>query len=194
MGNALLDPCREGDEVIDIAGQRPCCRGRTVSADYLDEIVCCKSTPDARQMNNLGPEGASSRNDKLLEVLFTLHDLNNDGFLAEHELVLLNQMIAVLHHGMEADLEQVSRQFSALFRDKFDPDGKPIAFDVFRVYTLWLLDSYDRSPLAQEMMLEQFIAEAQQGRNYCQEVQDMSERRRKSEEDVESLIDDHLAE
>lgn len=40
-------------------------------------------------------------------------DLKKDGFLEEGELIKLNQKIAMLHHGTDADLAEVKEKFKA---------------------------------------------------------------------------------
>lgn len=96
--------------------------------------------------------------------LFSLHDLNGNGLLEESELVQLNERIAILHHGAETDTEEVREKYSNLFRDKLDPDGKPVPFETFRAYACEVLNGLDTDFLAQEMILEQFVAEARSGR------------------------------
>jgi len=95
-----------------------------------------------------------------MRELFRLHDLNGDGFLSELELIQLNKKIAQLHHGDDIDKAEVSVQFSNLFRSKLDPLGHPVSYSVFRKYMIDTLRELDRNPLAQIMILEQFVAEA----------------------------------
>lgn len=99
-----------------------------------------------------------------MAVLFSLHDLNGNGVLEESELVQLNSKVAMLHYGKDADLVAVKEKYRALFRDKLDPDGKPASYAVFRRYVLQVLDRLDPDPLAQEMIVEQFAAEARSAR------------------------------
>jgi hypothetical protein len=96
----------------------------------------------------------------LLKELFRLHDLNRDGLLEELELIQLNKKIAMLHHGEDVDKKEVAERFHTLFRSKLDPLGRPVSFPVFRDYMKGVLREIDRNPIAQNMILEQFIAEA----------------------------------
>lgn len=99
--------------------------------------------------------------EELMHELFRLHDLNGDGVLEELELIQLNKKIAVLHHGDGVDKTEVSAQFSQLFRSKLDPSGRPVPYDVFRRYMFDTLRELDRNRMAQTMILEQFVAEAE---------------------------------
>mmetsp|Transcript_64666 Transcript_64666/g.151585 ORF Transcript_64666/g.151585 Transcript_64666/m.151585 type:complete len:247 (+) Transcript_64666:90-830(+) len=106
-----------------------------------------------------------SRLETLTMDLFKAHDLNGDGFLQEMELITLNERIAMLHHGKGAfELQEVRDTYSRLFRTKLDPQGRPIPFEIFRRYARGVLEELDQDPEAQEMILEQFVAEAWAGR------------------------------
>lgn len=100
----------------------------------------------------------------LIAELFRLHDLNNNGVLEEEELVKLNQKIALLHHGKDANKAAVRAKFGHVFREELDPEGKPVPYATFRGYMMRLLEEVDPDPRAQEMVLEQFLAEAQSAR------------------------------
>lgn len=102
--------------------------------------------------------------ERLLRDLFRLHDLNGNGLLDEQELVQLNSQVAVLHRGKGADLLEVSERYRSLFREKLDPEGRPITYSTFRAYLLKVLDGIDPDPLAQEMIVEQFAVEARSAR------------------------------
>lgn len=102
--------------------------------------------------------------DAKLRELFHLHDLKGDGFLEEQELVKLNEKIAMLHYGRDTDKEAVKTKYQELFRTKLDHKGEPVPYSVFHTYMHELLNEIDSSLCAQEMILEQFIAEAQSGR------------------------------
>mmetsp|Transcript_74274 Transcript_74274/g.194809 ORF Transcript_74274/g.194809 Transcript_74274/m.194809 type:complete len:219 (+) Transcript_74274:30-686(+) len=107
------------------------------------------------------PERARpARLEETLAELFRLHDLNSNGLLEEDELILLNEKVAILHHGPGADLEAVRAKYRTLFREQFDPQGTPVAYPIFRKYLLLVLDCIDTDPRAQEMIVEQFAAEA----------------------------------
>jgi len=106
----------------------------------------------------------AERLEELTRELFMLHDLNNNGVLEEVELIKLNQKIAVLHHGLDTDTAEVKSKYKRLFRDKLDPNGEPVPYAIFRDYAREVLESLDSDPEAQEMILEQFVAEAESGR------------------------------
>merc|ERR1711879_1019209 len=54
--------------------------------------------------------------------------------------------------------------YTAVFRTKLDSNGEPVPYEKFRKYACEVVDGLDRDPEAQEMILEQFVAEAQSGR------------------------------
>jgi hypothetical protein len=108
-------------------------------------------------------EQAFSIEGKLRE-LFNLHDLKGDGFLEEQELVKLNTKIAMLHYGSNTDKQAVKNKYEQLFRTKLNESGQPVPYPVFHTYMQQFLNELDSSLYAQEMILEQFIAEAQSGR------------------------------
>lgn len=115
----------------------------------------------ADQSNEVDPR----RLEELIRELFAAHDLNDDGLLQESELVTLNERIAVLHHGKQgAEVQTIRETYRQLFRTKLDPHGRPVAFDVFQKYARELVNELDNDPEAQEMILEQFVAEAKSGR------------------------------
>jgi len=102
--------------------------------------------------------------ESLTKKLFALQDLNGNGLLEELEVIKLNQKIAMLHYGADADVSDVKKKYEFHFRDKLNPDGDPVPYSTFRNYMQGVLDSLDNDPSAQELILEQFIAEAQAGR------------------------------
>lgn len=101
------------------------------------------------------------RLEELTQQLFQLHDLNGDGFLDEAELIKLNEIIAILHQGSDANTSVVRQKYQAVFRSKLDPGGRPVPYQIFRRYAREVLEALDQDPQAQEMILEQFVAEAQ---------------------------------
>lgn len=103
------------------------------------------------------------RVEDLTKQLFDVHDLNRNGLLEEDELVSLNERIAMLHRGKDFDTSDVRTTYRNLFRDKLDPDGKPVPYEIFRRYAKEVLNGADDDPYAQVMILEQFVAEAQSG-------------------------------
>lgn len=116
-----------------------------------------KLSPQARLSLEV-PRG--QRLEELISELFRMHDLNGNGVLEEKELVKLNEKIAAVHHGDGVDKAAVKAKFRSLFREKLDPQGLPVSPDVFRKYILQLLGELDSHEDAQEMIAEQFIAEA----------------------------------
>ncbi|CAJ1340025.1 unnamed protein product [Effrenium voratum] len=101
----------------------------------------------------------------LLRELFELQDLNSNGFLEESELIELNLIIASLHYG-NVDDALLHKKYQALFRQNLDPHGKPVPFRIFRQHMMKVLDDHDPDTIAQEMIVEQFIAEAQLARKF----------------------------
>lgn len=99
-----------------------------------------------------------------MQQLFKLHDLDGDGMLSEDELIKLNEKVAMLHYGKTTDRTVVQERYRALFRARLDPDGRPVPFAQFQSYMRGVLNELDADPNAQEMILEQFIAEAKSGR------------------------------
>merc|ERR1719311_1835629 len=97
--------------------------------------------------------------------LFHLQDLKGDGLLEEMELVKLNQKIAMLHYGKGIDKSAVHERFQKVFRARLDHAGQPVSFAVYRRYMLENLGEQDPDKVAQEMILEQFVAEAKAGRD-----------------------------
>jgi len=124
---------------------------------------CCEednSSPTKRKRPKGGQPG--SQLEHLMEELFRAHDLNSDGLLEEIELIKLNEAVAEVHDS--TDSEEIHRKYTELFREKLDPDGRPVPFSKFRSYMLEMLDEIDRNEAAQEMMVEQFLAEARLAR------------------------------
>lgn len=118
------------------------------------------------------------RLEELIRELFAAHDLNDDGLLQESELVTLNERIAVLHHGKHgAEVQTIKETYRNLFRTKLDPHGRPVAFDVFQKYARELVNELDNDPEAQEMILEQFVAEAKSGRQAMDLISVISDNR-----------------
>lgn len=99
-----------------------------------------------------------------MQELFRLQDLKDDGVLEEEELIKLNEKISMLHYGKDVDKSAVRAKFRELFRSRLDSAGHPVAYPRFREYMLQVLREVDTDPRAQEMILEQFIAEAQSAR------------------------------
>lgn len=106
----------------------------------------------------------TSRLVALVGELFCLQDLNADGVLEEVELVKLNEKIAMLHSGKDIDRAAVRQKYTALFREHLDAQGNPVPLETFERYVFAMLREFDPDPKAQEMILEQFIAEARSAR------------------------------
>jgi len=125
---------------------------------------------DQRQVHNgrlqkrVGGERPSEL-EPLLAKLFSLHDLNGDGVLEEQELVKLNEKIAMMHYGKDTDLGPVRQKYRDVFRSKLDARGHAVLYPTFRSFMKGLLDELDpHDEEAQEMIVEQWIAEAKTGR------------------------------
>mmetsp|Transcript_112232 Transcript_112232/g.194554 ORF Transcript_112232/g.194554 Transcript_112232/m.194554 type:complete len:232 (-) Transcript_112232:83-778(-) len=104
--------------------------------------------------------------ERLMKELFQLQDLDGNGMLEEEELVKLNEKIAMLHYGKEIDKQGVKSKYKDLFRAQLSSDGRPVPYSTFRTYMSHCLQTTDPDDqVAQEMILEQFIAEAQSGRD-----------------------------
>mmetsp|Transcript_8605 Transcript_8605/g.16279 ORF Transcript_8605/g.16279 Transcript_8605/m.16279 type:complete len:221 (+) Transcript_8605:62-724(+) len=102
----------------------------------------------------------------LMRQLFDLQDLDGNGVLGENEIIQINETLAFLHQGSQSDMKKVQASYKHLFRSELDPDGKPVPYEIFAAYAQRVLDNADSDPAAQEMMLEQFIAEAQLAREF----------------------------
>merc|ERR1719384_2031457 len=70
----------------------------------------------------------------------------------------------MLHYGKGANKSAVREKFSGIFRRNLDSEGCPVGYLAFREHTLKMLVELDPSQPAQEMILEQFIAEAELAR------------------------------
>jgi len=170
----------DGRDVIDPEAEKKSKNRWVVCLDQDEELV----DPPHEELHVAGPRhgeqavnirkvssAASTRQSEALQKievmmkeLFDLQDLNKNGVLEEIELIKLNEKIAMLHHGKDTDRSAVKQQYKELFRSKLDPNGEPVPFPTFRRYMLELLDGMDKDRLAQELILEQFIAEAKSGR------------------------------
>lgn len=114
-----------------------------------------------------------------MEQLFGLQDLDADGLLGEDELVKLNEKIAMLHCGKLIDRQALQQKYQTLFRTSLDPEGRPVPYGKFRSFMVDLLNQIDRDPRAHEMILEQYLAEAQAGRAlfHCESFASVSDER-----------------
>merc|ERR1711977_717521 len=66
----------------------------------------------------------------------------------------------MLHYGKDVDRATITAKYQDLFRRGLDPQGNPVPFPTFRRYMTDVLTELDEDMLAQEMIMEQFIAEA----------------------------------
>lgn len=108
------------------------------------------SSGAGRQLRPVPEEPRAMRLEALVRQLFNLQDANADGVLEEAELALLNDKIARLRRGTTG---------RALFRDRLDKFGRPVPYATFRKYVLQILQELDSDEAAQEILLEQFVAE-----------------------------------
>merc|ERR1740121_3516190 len=69
----------------------------------------------------------------------------------------------MLHYGPDTDLNEVRTKFGNLFRE-ISKDGQLVDLETYRNYLQSVLDEIDRSPRAQAMILEQWVAEAESAR------------------------------
>lgn len=122
------------------------------------------SRPKSGSMASQDQAEAEAKILPMMRELFDLQDLNKNGVLEELELIKLNEKIAMLHYGKDTDRSAVKQQYKDLFRSKLDPNGEPVPFEKFRTYMQELLDDMDKDRFAQELIMEQFIAEANSGR------------------------------
>jgi len=134
------------------------------------------TTRGSRRVSSSARDVRPERLEQLTMELFTHHDISGSGLLEESELILLNEEIARLHHGAGADIAAVQRKYRALFRDHLDPNGEPVPYKTFRQYARQVLDALDDDHEAQEMILEQFVAEAALARDTIAERERLQQR------------------
>mmetsp|Transcript_130269 Transcript_130269/g.259842 ORF Transcript_130269/g.259842 Transcript_130269/m.259842 type:complete len:253 (+) Transcript_130269:81-839(+) len=106
--------------------------------------------------------------DSLVDELFSLQDLNDDGLLEEWELIKMNQVISFLHHGSIMNPVDVQERYSRLFRKHLNANGEPVGCAIFRRYFSAALQERDGDQLAQVAIVEQLVAEAQLARVWLQ--------------------------
>ncbi|CAK0865240.1 unnamed protein product, partial [Prorocentrum cordatum] len=111
---------------------------------------CCPHLPRGRRHRNArGDTPRSERLEAMMLELFHLHDLNGNGRLEEVELVKLNEKIAILHQGRDADRELVRERYRGIFRAELDARGEPVQYWRFREYMFRMLDRFQGSPAAE---------------------------------------------
>lgn len=98
--------------------------------------------------------------ERQVQALFRLHDLNKNGYLEEEELIQLNKKTAKLHYGKNVNGKEVEVKYQELFRKSLDANGRPVPYQTFRTYMYATLDAWDPDKEAQQMIIEQLIAEA----------------------------------
>lgn len=130
---------------------------------------CCAVTIEAPEIVEDGRGRTRRGLACLLEELFNLQDLNSNGLLEESELIELNEFIAVLHYGTDFDRDLLEKKYRKIFRQNLDAHGRPVAFPTFLQHMTKVLSDYDPDAAAQEMIVEQFIAEAQLARRLAEE-------------------------
>lgn len=153
-----------GDGILDLAAGQATLAPRHPCEQFCP-CVGARANSIESKGSVLGPLGSSidpgsSKLECLVAELFRLHDLNGDGFLDETELIQLNETVTRLHHGQDADVADIAAKYRDLFRSKLDSQGRPVAFDRFRIYVLEMLADIDRDLASQEMIMEQFTMEA----------------------------------
>merc|ERR1712061_729938 len=68
-----------------------------------------------------------------IQELFRQQDLNGNGVLEEPELIKLNQKIAFLHYGRDAEKQlEVKANYTKLYREKLDFRGESVVYPLFR--------------------------------------------------------------
>jgi len=148
--------------------------GQKIAASQPDKPFfwwdCCAVAIEAPEIVEDGRGRGRRGLGCLLEELFNLQDLNSNGLLEESELIELNEIIAVLHYGADVDRGLLQKKYRNLFRQNLDPLGRPVAFPIFKQHMTKVLSDYDPDMAAQEMIVEQFIAEAQLARRLVDEA------------------------
>mmetsp|Transcript_148037 Transcript_148037/g.258186 ORF Transcript_148037/g.258186 Transcript_148037/m.258186 type:complete len:204 (+) Transcript_148037:116-727(+) len=168
MGAVVLAPCRDLGEVhtdMKIGPDPVIVAVLNATTSNYDLLMGRNRLGSHRRGASFYEQTLSARMESHLEELFRLQDLKSDGLLEEDELIKLNEKIAMLHHGKDVDRAAVKRRYSSLFRERLDPDGMPVPYSTFRNYVVQVLEELDSDELAQEMILEQFIAEAKSARD-----------------------------
>lgn len=136
-------------------------QAEATAARYLFCLGCDVRCMETEEDSDEPLESArAARLEALVRELFTVQDLDSNGFLEESELIDLNLWIGALHYGSDLDRAALRLKYRELFRDHLDPSGAPVPYFIFRRYMLQVLEEYDDDAVAQEMILEQFIAEA----------------------------------
>mmetsp|Transcript_25668 Transcript_25668/g.59326 ORF Transcript_25668/g.59326 Transcript_25668/m.59326 type:complete len:224 (-) Transcript_25668:65-736(-) len=165
-----------GSDYSSLSCGTACCRpDNSVSGFRNTSPTLWKSQPASGSSNSIctgvssdaSPCVMRGRLESLSKALFLLHDLNGNGVLEEQELVTLNEYLAYLHHGDGVDAREVEQKYQKIFRARLNRDGRPVPFETFRTYLINLLNDIDGDLAAQEMILEQFIAEAELARTVC---------------------------
>jgi len=116
----------------------------------------------SRHRRPVPEEPRAQRLEALIRQLFNLQDLNADGLIQESEL---RHSIASLRQGQAVNSALSMRTAGrALFLNRLDAYGRPVPYPTFRKYVLQILQELDPDEAAQEIILDQFVAEANMSR------------------------------
>eukprot|EP00403_Amphidinium_massartii_P023051 CAMPEP_0178395014 /NCGR_PEP_ID=MMETSP0689_2-20121128/13003_1 /TAXON_ID=160604 /ORGANISM="Amphidinium massartii, Strain CS-259" /LENGTH=392 /DNA_ID=CAMNT_0020015661 /DNA_START=60 /DNA_END=1235 /DNA_ORIENTATION=+ len=181
INNSCVDFCQSMAAKLGVSGLPVWCYRGTSAARLLQNQLGFKgasaSSPQTQVVANkkVMPDEASL--ESLMRTLFGLHDLKGNGVLEEEELIKLNEKISMLHYGKDINKAEVREKYSDLFRRKLDKDGNAVPYSTFRTYMVEVLKELDTDPAAQEMILEQWIAEAECARTvfHCRSFQSISD-------------------
>lgn len=145
-----------------------CCQTAPRASTRKTKSTLCdcfeEEEPPKRRKRSKGAE-PGAKLEQLIVELFRAHDLNGDAMLDENELIQLNEAVAEVHGDQNVDREAIKTKYSELFRKELDQEGRPVGYDSFRTYMLRMLEQIDSHEDAQEMMVEQFLAEARLARS-----------------------------
>jgi len=143
----VAEPTAAGDgrsKVAIVQVMAPNERRRKTHA-VCEEMCCievCSRSQEICSRSHL--EDQEVKIERLTKELFRLHDLNDNGVLEESELIRLNETLTLLHHGAGERADACEAKYRRLFREKFDPDGRPVPYENFRTYIRELLPELDK--------------------------------------------------
>jgi hypothetical protein len=118
----------------------------------------------SRKLRPVPEEPHAMRIEALIQQLFNMQDVNADGVLEEAEFALLNDSVLRLRKGKALNYTTFGTPGRALFRGKLDKFGRPVPYVTFRKYVLRVLQELDVDEAGQELLLQQFLAEARRAR------------------------------
>jgi len=114
-----------------------------------------------RQLRPVPEEPRAQRLEALVRQLFNLQDLNNDGVIEEADLASLGDRIGRIRQGKGFNSAAIRTTGRALLhRERLDAFGRPVPYPIFRKCVLRILQELDSDEQAQELILEQFVSEA----------------------------------